>query len=283
MIMPVEVPLPPLDAASRRRFDARAPSDGRCRCAAGASAPIRDALLRTAFDAIQRRLGGTFAEWEGWDWISDFGDPVAEHHAVREAVGIWDESPLQKWLFNGPGRAGGGRLLLHQRHGRRSRSARCATAPFCDEHGKMLGDGVGLPRRRRRRRAGGDGAADRRRPLPAVTRGTSTWRSSERDRADAAPAGAGAALAGAARRARPTPTSPACATSASSREPVHGGRRRGLPGSRARATPASSATRCSARPRAPSGCGRRCSTRARRSASARTAWPRSSRCASRPA
>src|SRR4051794_41951249 len=41
------------------------------------------------------------AEWEGWDWISDFGDPIAEHHAVREAVGIWDESPLRKWFFSG--------------------------------------------------------------------------------------------------------------------------------------------------------------------------------------
>ena len=32
----------------------------------------------------------------------------------------------------------------------------------------------------------------------------------------------------------------------------------------------------------PSGCGRHCSTRARRWASSRTAWPRSSRCGSRP-
>ena len=27
--------------------------------------------------AIQRRAGGNFAEWEGWDWISDFGDAIA--------------------------------------------------------------------------------------------------------------------------------------------------------------------------------------------------------------
>ena len=60
-----------------------------------------DGMLRTGFDAIQRRLGGTFGEWEGWEWISDFGDPIAEHHAVREAVGIWDESPLRKWFFKG--------------------------------------------------------------------------------------------------------------------------------------------------------------------------------------
>ncbi len=58
-------------------------------------------MLRTGFDAIQRRLGGTFGEFEGWEWISDFGDPIAEHHAVREAVGVWDESPLRKWFFKG--------------------------------------------------------------------------------------------------------------------------------------------------------------------------------------
>ena len=49
-----------------------------------------EGLRLTAFDAIQRRQGGNFAELEGWDWISDFGDPLAEHHAVRTAVAIWD-------------------------------------------------------------------------------------------------------------------------------------------------------------------------------------------------
>ena len=66
-----------------------------------------------------------------------------------------------------PRRARRGRLLLHERHGRRSRSARCATAPFCDERGKMLGDGtVYNAGENDGRPAGRDGAADRRRPLP---------------------------------------------------------------------------------------------------------------------
>ncbi len=94
-IVPVEQPpLPPFDSGS-------APFDVAV-TAPEPPAPSPDALLHTAFDAIQRRQGGTFAEWEDWEWISDFGDPVAEHHAVREAVGIWDESPLQKWVFRGP-------------------------------------------------------------------------------------------------------------------------------------------------------------------------------------
>ena len=53
-------------------------------------------------------MGGTFAEWEGWDWISDFGDLVAEHHAVREAVGIW-ESATPQVVLPGAGRGRGGR------------------------------------------------------------------------------------------------------------------------------------------------------------------------------
>ena len=41
-------------------------------------------------------------DWEGWYWPNHFGDPVAEHHAVRNDVGVWDESPLRKWDFKGP-------------------------------------------------------------------------------------------------------------------------------------------------------------------------------------
>src|SRR2546423_9659335 len=40
-------------------------------------------------------------DWEGWLWPNHFGDPVAEHRAVRTGVGIWDESPLRKWDFRG--------------------------------------------------------------------------------------------------------------------------------------------------------------------------------------
>jgi aminomethyltransferase len=105
-------------------------------------APVSSDLLdRTAFDAIQRRAGGTFAEWEGWDWISGFGDPIAEHHAVREAVGIWDESPLRKWQFNGPdGLAAADRCFINDMSTLQVGQVRYGA--FCDERGKMLGDGT---------------------------------------------------------------------------------------------------------------------------------------------
>ncbi len=98
-------------------------------------------LRKTAFDAIQRRMGGQFAEWEGWDWISDFGDPINEHHAVRETVGVWDESPLQKWIFRGE------RALEAVDHCfcndmASTQVGQARYGAFTDEHGRMLGDGV---------------------------------------------------------------------------------------------------------------------------------------------
>jgi aminomethyltransferase len=132
-IVPVEQPLPPLDAGS-------APFDVAV-TAPEPPAPPTDALLHTAFDAIQRRQGGTFAEWEDWEWISDFGDPIAEHHAVREAVGIWDESPLQKWAFRGPDALAAADYCFANNMASLE-VGQCRYGPFVDERGKMLGDGV---------------------------------------------------------------------------------------------------------------------------------------------
>ena len=91
-----------------------------------------------------RSSGGwaaTFGEWEGWDWIADFGDPIAEHHTVREAVGIWDESPLRKWFFVGKDAVeAADRLFTADMAALEPGQTRYG--PFFDEQGKMLGDGV---------------------------------------------------------------------------------------------------------------------------------------------
>jgi aminomethyltransferase len=138
-IMPVEVPMPvqdgesaPFDSAAAAGLQVEAPAP---------SGVFPDGLLRTAFDAIQRRMGGTFAEWEGWDWISDFGDPVAEHHTVREAVGIWDESPLRKWFFTGA-RALEAVDYCFTADMAGLQVGQARYAPFVDANGRMLGDGV---------------------------------------------------------------------------------------------------------------------------------------------
>ena len=154
-------------------------------------------IVRTAFDRVQRELGCEFMDWEGWRWPNHFGDPIAEHRAVREDVGVWDESPLRKWELRG------------------ADALRAADRVFTND---MLGLEVGQVRLRavlrrgrkdgrrrdrlqvRRRPCVGDhGARLRPRPHP---RGRQGDRRGDRagHRAAAAPSAAGAALARAARR-----------------------------------------------------------------------------------
>ena len=97
--------------------------------------------IRTAFDGVQRRLGAEFMEWENWYWPTEFGDAVAEHNAVRQDVGVWDESPLRKWDFTGPDAlAAADRIFTNDMLGLEIGQVRYA--PFCDENGKMVGDGT---------------------------------------------------------------------------------------------------------------------------------------------
>jgi aminomethyltransferase len=58
--------------------------------------------IKSAFYAIQEKLGATFEPEGGWYWTDSFGDLDREYRAPREAVGMWDVSPLNKWEFRGP-------------------------------------------------------------------------------------------------------------------------------------------------------------------------------------
>lgn len=58
--------------------------------------------IETAFHSVQEARGATFVEEGGWYWSVSFGDPDAEYAAVRDGVGMWDVSPLNKWDFRGP-------------------------------------------------------------------------------------------------------------------------------------------------------------------------------------
>jgi aminomethyltransferase len=98
-------------------------------------------IVRTAFYGVQEKLGCEFTDWEGWYWPNHFGDAVAEHRAVREDVGVWDESPLRKWDFSGPeALAAADRIFTNDMLGLEIGQVRYA--PFCDENGKMVGDGT---------------------------------------------------------------------------------------------------------------------------------------------
>lgn len=97
--------------------------------------------IRTAFDASQRALGGDLVEWEGWFWPNHFGDPVAEHEAVRTDVGVWDASPLRKWVFSGPDALRAADYVFTNDMASLE-AGQVRYAPFCDENGKMVGDGT---------------------------------------------------------------------------------------------------------------------------------------------
>ena len=56
----------------------------------------------TAFHPITSQKAAGFTDEAGWLWVTNFGDPAAEYRAIREGVGMWDLSPLNKWEFTGP-------------------------------------------------------------------------------------------------------------------------------------------------------------------------------------
>jgi aminomethyltransferase len=100
-----------------------------------------DQVIRTAFDRPQRELGGELVDWEGWYWPNTFGDATAEHHAIRTDAGVWDASPLRKWDITGTDALKAADLVFtNDMLGLEAGQVRYA--PFCDENGKMVGDGT---------------------------------------------------------------------------------------------------------------------------------------------
>jgi aminomethyltransferase len=98
-------------------------------------------LNRTAFDKVQRELGASWTDWEGWAWAADFGDPVAEHMATRTACNMWDESPLRKWDLRGPDSLKLADLLFANDMAALE-IGQVRYGPLCDEQGKMIMDGT---------------------------------------------------------------------------------------------------------------------------------------------
>ena len=98
-------------------------------------------LHRTAFDCLQREAGATWTDWEGWAWVADFGDPVAEHQATRTACNMWDESPLRKWDLRGPDAVAlADALFTNDMAALEIGQVRYGA--ICDEQGKMIMDGT---------------------------------------------------------------------------------------------------------------------------------------------
>ena len=96
---------------------------------------------RTAFHEIMSKTAAGFMEEAGWFWVTGFGDPDGEYKAVREGVGVWDVSPLNKWDFRGPDALEAAqRVFSNDVLGMRTGQVRYGA--FLDEDGLLVDDGT---------------------------------------------------------------------------------------------------------------------------------------------
>ncbi len=60
------------------------------------------ALRKTALNATHRRLGAKMVDFGGWDMPVEYSGLIAEHMAVRTAVGVFDVSHMGDIQLRGP-------------------------------------------------------------------------------------------------------------------------------------------------------------------------------------
>ncbi|MBU8900077.1 glycine cleavage system aminomethyltransferase GcvT [Corallococcus sp. M34] len=58
---------------------------------------------RTPLNEAHRKLGARMVDFAGWDMPVQYSSVIAEHEAVRTAVGLFDVSHMGEIEFNGPG------------------------------------------------------------------------------------------------------------------------------------------------------------------------------------
>lgn len=58
---------------------------------------------RTPLNEAHRKLGARMVDFVGWDMPVQYSSVIAEHEAVRTAVGLFDVSHMGEIEFNGPG------------------------------------------------------------------------------------------------------------------------------------------------------------------------------------
>ena len=77
----------------------------------------------------------------GWFWTESFGDLDAEYRAVRDDLGVWDVSPLNKWSFRGRDALKAAELL-HTNNVAGLQVGQVHYGAFCDSDGLMVDDGT---------------------------------------------------------------------------------------------------------------------------------------------
>lgn len=97
------------------------------------------ALLKTPLHAEHVAAGGRMVDFAGWSMPVLYGSIVAEHHAVRGAVGLFDVSHMGRLRLTGPGAA----AMLDRTLTRRTdnlRPGRIRYSLVCNERGGVLDD-----------------------------------------------------------------------------------------------------------------------------------------------
>jgi aminomethyltransferase len=96
---------------------------------------------QTAFHEITSTKAAGFMEEAGWLWVTNYGDIDAEYRAVREGVGMWDLSPLNKWEFRGD-EALEAAQRVHTNDVLGMRDGQVRYGAFVDEDGLVVDDGT---------------------------------------------------------------------------------------------------------------------------------------------
>jgi glycine cleavage system T protein (aminomethyltransferase) len=104
-------------------------------------AETTSSAIQSPFYKIHAELGATFMEEGGWFWTESFGDLDAEYGAVRDDLGVWDVSPLNKWSFRGPD-ALKAAARLHTNNVAGQKVGQVHYGAFCDRDGLMVDDGT---------------------------------------------------------------------------------------------------------------------------------------------
>src|SRR3712207_4952035 len=95
----------------------------------------------TAFHPITSTKAAGFMEEAGWFWVTNYGDTDAEYRAVRDGVGMWDLSPLNKWEFRGADAVEAAqRVNTNDVVGMRDGQVRYGA--FVDDDGLLIDDGT---------------------------------------------------------------------------------------------------------------------------------------------
>jgi len=97
--------------------------------------------IRSPFHRVQAEMGATFMEEGGWLWTESFGDLDREYRAVRDDLGLWDVSPLNKWELRGRD-ALKAAIRLHTNDIAALAVGQVRYGAFCDADGLMVDDGT---------------------------------------------------------------------------------------------------------------------------------------------